>query len=359
MRYILIYLTLLIVFTQNTQAQDPHYTQYYAAPMLMNPALTGFFNGDVRASGCYRSQWPSIQYPYTTGTFSVDANMLKSILKEGDVMGIGFTGLFDKSNDGGLKTNAVSASFAYHKLLDQYGVNRLSVGAMATYNTRLLDYSKFVFGQQLTPLGFDHNLPTGEPINGFTSNYLDYSVGIIYSAITEESSFYFGSSIYHFNQPVESFNGPIHKIKPRIVANAGGSFTVGESNKLLLSAAYMNAEFTNDLIFGAAYSKALADEDYNLIMGAWYRYNDAVSPYVGLGYKNYRLGISYDVNVSKLTPASNLKGGFEITLSYIFTGNPETSGNTGFDFGLPGNSYHSEGGFKCPRGSSQLRWFGY
>ncbi len=343
----------------NVFSQDPHYTQYYAAPMLMNPALTGFFNGDVRASACYRSQWPSIQYPYTTGTFSVDANMLKRILKEGDVMGIGFTGLFDKSNNGGLKSNSISASFAYHKLLDPFGVNRLSIGAMATYNTRLLDYSKFVFGQQLTPLGFDHNLPTGEPINGFTSNYVDYSVGIVYSAITEESSFYCGTSIYHFNKPTESFNGPVHKIKARIVANAGGSFTVDETNKMLLSAAYMNSEFTEDLIFGAAYSKSLADEDYNLIMGAWYRYNDAVSPYVGLGYKNYRLGISYDVNVSKLTPASNLKGGFEITLSYLFTKNPENSGNAGFNFGSPGNSYHSEGGFKCPKGSSNLRWFGY
>jgi len=221
MRINIKYLLICFFAVSKVTAQDPHYTQYFAAPMLMNPALTGFFNGDVRGSVCYRNQWPSVQYPYTTGTFSVDANMLKRILKEGDVMGIGFTGLFDKSNNGGLKTNALSASFAYHKLLDQYGVNRLSVGAMATYNTRLLDYSKFVFGQQLTPLGFNSNLPTGEPINGFSTNYLDYSVGIIYSAITEETSFYCGGALYHFNQPIESFNGPIHKIKPRIVANAG------------------------------------------------------------------------------------------------------------------------------------------
>ena len=238
-------------------AQDPHFTQYYAAPMLMNPALTGFFNGDVRTSACYRSQWPSIQYPYTTGTFSVDANAFKQYIKDGDIMGIGFTGLFDKSNNGGLKTNSLSASFSFHKLLDQYGINRLGIGAMATYNTRLLDYSKFTFGQQLTPLGFDSNLPTGEKTNGFTTNYIDYAVGVVYSAITEVSSFYCGTSIYHFNQPTESFNGPIHKIQPRIAANAGGNFVVGEFNKMFLSAAYMKSEFTNDLIFVVAYSKSL------------------------------------------------------------------------------------------------------
>jgi type IX secretion system PorP/SprF family membrane protein len=347
MRFIITYLLLFFFALSKTAAQDPHFTQYYSAPMLMNPALTGFFNGDVRVSSCYRSQWPSIQYPYITGTVSADANALKSYIKDGDIFGVGFTGLFDKSNNGGLKTNSMSASVSFHKLLDQFGVNRLGVGAMATYNTRLLDYSKFVFGQQLTPLGFNNNLPTGEPINGFTTNYVDYSVGIVYSAITDFSSFYSGIAIYHFNQPEESFNGPAHKIAPRISANAGGSFMVGESNKMFLSAAYMKAEFTSDLIFGAAFSKTLsqvADDNYYLILGGWYRFNDAVSPYVGLEYKNLRGGLSYDVNVSKLTPASQLRGGFELTLNYIFTQDPEA------------NALRQT---LCPRGSSQLRWFGY
>jgi type IX secretion system PorP/SprF family membrane protein len=313
----------------------------------MNPALTGFFNGDVRVSSCYRSQWPSIQYPYITGTFSADANAFKNYVKDGDIVGVGFTGLFDKNNNGGLKTNSMSASMSFHKLLDEFGVNRLGVGFMATYNTRQLDYGKFVFGQQLTPLGFNTNLPTGEPINGFSSSYLDYSVGIVYSAITDYSSFYCGGAIYHFNQPEASFNGPIHIIKPRITANAGGNFTVGESNKMFLSAAYMKSEFTSDLIFGAAFSKTLsqeAEENFNLISGAWYRFNDAVSPYFGLEYKNFRGGLSYDINVSKLSPASNLRGGFELTLNYIFTQDADANARKQS---------------LCPRGSSQLRWFGY
>lgn len=346
-KFLLLFCIFFCIYTKKIQAQDPHFTQYYAAPMLMNPALTGFFNGDVRVSGCYRSQWPSIQYPFITGTVSADANAFKSYIKDGDIMGVGFTGLFDKTNNGGLKTNALSASFSFHKLLDQFGINRLGIGAMATYNTRLLDYSKFVFGQQLTPLGFDNTLPTGESSNGFTSNYVDYSVGILYSAITDVSSFYAGSSVYHFNQPTESFNGPVHTIQPRYVANAGGYSQVGESNKMFYSAAYMKSEFTSDLIFGAAFSKSLSDiaeENYNLILGGWYRYNDAVAPYVGLEYKNLRGGISYDVNVSTLTTASKFRGGFELTLSYVFTQSPEA------------NAIKQT---LCPKGSSQLRWFGY
>jgi type IX secretion system PorP/SprF family membrane protein len=345
--FVILFLLIVIFCPKKSIAQDPHFTQYYAAPILLNPALTGFFNGDVRTSGCYRSQWGSVQYPFVTGTFSVDANVLKGVVKDGDVFGIGFSGLFDKTNNGGLKTSTLSTSLSYHKLLDEFGVNRLGVGFMASYNTKNLDYSKFVFGQQLTPQGFDNSLPTGELKNGFTTNYLDYAVGLMYSAITDYSSFYVGSSLYHFNKPQESFNGPVHTIQPRFVVHSGGYFQVGEMNKMYLSGAYMNTETSNDLIFGAAFSKALtesADDNINLLLGGWYRYNDAFAPYVGMEYGNWRGGISYDINVSKLQTASNLKGGFELTLTYLFTQDPEA------------NAIRQT---LCPKGKSTLRWFGY
>ena len=342
-----LFLIIFIFCVNPVQSQDPHFTQYYAAPMLMNPALTGFFNGDVRTSGCYRSQWPSLPSPYLTGTFSVDANALKSYIKDGDIFGVGFTGVFDKSNGGGLKTNTLSGSVSFHKLLDPYGVNRIGVGAMASYTSRLLDYSKFTFGQQITPQGFDNTLPTGEPVNGFSTNYIDYSVGVVYSAITDISSFYCGASIYHFNNPTETFNGPIHTIQPRMVFNAGSNFQVGEANRMYLSGAYMKSEYSSDLIFGAAFSRALSqipEENYNIILGGWYRYNDAIAPYVGLEFQNMRAGISYDINVSKLTSGSNFRGGFEFTLSYIFTQDANAN--------LMKQTL-------CPKASSQLRWFGY
>lgn len=345
--YRTLFYTFLIFKGINVNAQDPHFTQYYSAPILMNPALTGFFNGDVRVSGAYRNQWPSLPAPYLTGTFSADANALKGFIKDGDIFGIGFTGLFDKTNAGGLKTNSLSGSLSFHKLLDAQGVNRIGVGAMATYTTRLLDYTKFTFGQQITPLGFDITLPTGEPVNGFSSNYMDYSVGIMYSAITDFSSFYCGGSIYHFNQPTVTFNGPQHTIQPRMVFNVGSNFLVGDDNRIFFSGAYMKSEFSKDLIFGAAYSRPLTqipEENYNLILGGWYRYNDAFAPYVGLEFKNIRAGLSYDINVSKFTTGSNFRGGFEFTLSYIFTQDPDAN--------LMKQTL-------CPKSSSQLRWFGY
>jgi predicted porin len=45
--------------------------------------------------------------------------------------------------------------------------------------------------------------------------------------------------------------------------------------------------------------------------------NDAVIPYVGLEFGGFRLGASYDVNISSLKTASQSRGGIEISLIYI------------------------------------------
>ena len=94
-----------MLFCCTAKAQDPHFTQYQSSPLLLNPTLTGFFNGDVRISGVYRNQWQNIASPFNTGSFSVDANVLKGVIRDGDILGIGFTGMFDASNNGGLKVN--------------------------------------------------------------------------------------------------------------------------------------------------------------------------------------------------------------------------------------------------------------
>jgi hypothetical protein len=55
----------------------------------------------------------------------------------------------------------------------------------------------------------------------------------------------------------------------------------------------------------------------NLYLGSWFRFGDAVIPYVGLEFGEFRLGASYDVNVSTLKPGSNMRGGAEFSLIYI------------------------------------------
>ena len=63
--------TLISIITSvfSAKAQDIHFSQFHAAPVLLNPALTGAFGGEARFIANYRSQWQEIPVPYVTKPF--------------------------------------------------------------------------------------------------------------------------------------------------------------------------------------------------------------------------------------------------------------------------------------------------
>ncbi|MBL7750106.1 MAG: type IX secretion system membrane protein PorP/SprF, partial [Chitinophagaceae bacterium] len=61
----------------------------------------------------------------------------------------------------------------------------------------------------------------------------------------------------------------------------------------------------------------MEDNPTNVYLGSWFRFGDAIIPYVGLEFNDFHLGFTYDVNTSGLKPASNVRGGAEISLIYI------------------------------------------
>src|SRR6185369_13160362 len=67
-----VFLSLLMLLTgYSVTAQDPQFSQFYAAPLYLNPAFAGSTN-QGRIGGNYRNQWPSIDANYTTMSFFAD-----------------------------------------------------------------------------------------------------------------------------------------------------------------------------------------------------------------------------------------------------------------------------------------------
>ena len=317
-------LTLGITLTfclQSAWAQDPNFSQFFASPMTLNPALTGKFDGVFRVASNYRNQWPTINNAFVTKTVSVDFSALKNRLSDIDNLGVGVLGLTDRAGDGILVTNYAGLSLAYHKGLDENGNHQIGAGFQGIYINKRLDISKVDFEDELTPLGF-----TGVTNEIFANSqvsigYFDLNAGLLYTGSTDgRNSFYVGASMYHINRPKETFQGGEYLLNTRTTIQAGGKIPMGQYNFLHVSAIHsMQAKATNT-VAGMAFSYNVNQSDVdpvNVYLGAWYRMKDAAIPYFGLEFKGLHLGASYDVNTSSLKPASNARGGMEISLIYI------------------------------------------
>src|SRR5947209_5190581 len=104
---------LLLCSFNVVKAQDPNFSQFFASPLTLNPALTGKFDGTLRVAGNYRNQWPTINNAFTTYTASVDAGILKGKIPEFDQFGVGVLAFSDKAGNGILQNNAIALSTAY------------------------------------------------------------------------------------------------------------------------------------------------------------------------------------------------------------------------------------------------------
>lgn len=316
---------LMIIFTilaVNVWAQDPHFSQFFSSPMTLNPAFTGKFDGVLRAAANYRNQWPTINRAYITGTASVDFPILINHIPYTDTWGVGLMGYTDKSAAGAVSFNYFSLSTAYHKGLDEDGLHQLGAGFQVTYSNMLINTADLKFEDQLTPFGFTG--VTSEVFNNTTlkANYVDVNAGLLYTASTSNNNnMYVGVSLYHINRPRQDFTGINYDLYPRATFHAGGYFPVNEITTVHLSGLYSTQAGAHEALIGGALQFVAGDPDSesptSFYGGAWFRFGDAIIPYIGLEFDDLRVGATYDINTSSLKTASESRGGIEISLIYI------------------------------------------
>lgn len=319
---------LFILLSASLQAQDLHFSQFYEAPLVRNPALAGLFEGDIRAQLVYRNQWGSVTTPYQTG--SLNGEYKFAVGKGDDYMTAGLQLLWDKAGTVALTTTHILPAVNYHKSLNGSKNRYLSLGFMGGVISRRLDRSKVTTNNQyLDGFGYNGSLPDGET---FTNNYsyFDAGVGMSYnSSIGEkkDNNFFVGLAYHHFNKPINGFYQKLQHL-PKIVASGGLRTSMGDFSYLTFNADLSLQGPYKELIGGAMYSRKIGDDivpDYVLHFGAYLRWEDAIIPVVKLDYNPFSLGFSYDMNISELRTASQGRGGFEISISYIGFLNTENS----------------------------------
>ncbi len=317
-----------VLFGLNVQAQDPHFSQFFASPLTLNPAFTGKFEGVWRLAANRRDQWRSIPNAYVTTSASVDFPIMKNKIPEGDVFGVGISGLTDASANGALKLNYGSVSLSYHKALDESGYNTIGAGFQGTYSNLLLDTRQLFFEDELTQNGFvqgtsnDYLGSTALTNGNNARNYFDMNAGILYSGSSNgENNYYFGISMYHINRPKLSFKQNNNwYLTNRATIHGGGSFPISDVVGINVSFIQQFQNKASETVLGGTLSfNANGDDEKptNVYLGSWMRVNDAIIPYLGLEIGGLRIGATYDVNISGLKSATNSAGGAEFSIIYI------------------------------------------
>lgn len=302
-------------------AQDIHLSQFSETPILRNPALIGIFNGDVRVQAVYRNQWNSVTIPYETGTLSAE---LKYPVGLTDFVTVGMQLSYDRAGTSKLQSTQILPALNYHKSLSDDKSTFLSLGAMGGVVQRQFDVTHLTFDNQYTNGRFDPTAPTGEDgrlaLRGYT--YIDAGVGLSFnSVIGENTNYYLGAALYHFNRPAVSFMGDKKAtLQPKFTVNAGITIPASENVKVIAQYNEVHQGSYSEYIGGAMIGYGLLSQglesDHGVYGGIYYRYKDAIIPVVRLDMGKYEIGFSYDSNISSLTPASHGQGGFEISLVF-------------------------------------------
>jgi type IX secretion system PorP/SprF family membrane protein len=299
------------------RGQSYHFSQFFSTPLLTNPANTGFTVGPYRFTSNIRSQGLDGGNAYFTGYVSADVSPLRNHLTQGHKAGLGLYVMNDRSLNSAVQTSSIGVSAAYHVGLDAYGEQSIGIGVQGTYNQRRIDYSKLTFENQYGSGGYDPSLSIGEPLDVNSRHFFDLNAGMIYNATLEDKSFFAGVAVYNILRRREILTADEFVMPLRFTFQSGGQFWTGEYGKIYVSVTTMSQAKATELTFGSAYGHQLTDgEKSELVGGMWYRYKDALIPYLGYQTKTFQVGLSYDHTVSAIKTASQLRNGYELTFQY-------------------------------------------
>ncbi|RPD37964.1 PorP/SprF family type IX secretion system membrane protein [Chitinophaga barathri] len=308
---------LCAMFANSARAQvDPHFSQYYAYPLWLNPALAGVIDGDYRLTGNYRNQWANFGNPYSTAGVSFDAPTKKNL-------GLGITALNMSAGDAGYNYFNAMATVSYSGVkMGKNGTTQLVAGIQAGVINRRVDQSKFQLGSQYNPvMGFDPSIPSGETLRATSSTVFDANAGLLLFDGNPNHRFnpFIGVAGAHLTQPEDPFvaeDQESRSLPIRYTVHGGSRIRLTDMVGITPHGLYMRQGNAEEIVAGV-YSQIRVNLEFDLLLGANYRINDAISPFAGFHYKNFTLGLSYDANTSNLRRLTKGSNAFEISLSFI------------------------------------------
>jgi len=309
-------------------AQDPEFTQFYGAPLYLNPALAG--TGECnRISSNYRNQWMGIDQGINGGyqTYNLEYDGYFSELHGG----VGAFMLNDASMLGVYTQTSFGATYAYRMRLSK-GIT-IQMGLQGGWTQKKVDVSQLRFRDQYDLNGLSGRASVDaqliEQVSEGNAGFADFAAG----ALVYGEFFYGGFAVKHLTKPTQSFlednTVDTAATLPRKLTLHGG-FIIPLSTRYNAET-FLAPEFLytrqgpyQQLNMGVYWNNGM------IFAGGWARFvlgqnvADALIPYAGFKYDMFKISYSYDITISSLSIANTL-GSHELALEFTICGSQKNT----------------------------------
>jgi type IX secretion system PorP/SprF family membrane protein len=300
---VLIALTILLLTKSSFGQQEVNFSQYMFYGLAINPGAAGTENA-VNITGANRTQWTGLGKEngeqIAPRTYFIAADMPIRVLKGG----IGLVLMNDAL--GHENTIAVKIGYAHQRKL---GFGKLGIGAQIEFNNRNIDFGK------LTPANQD---PLLDQLSSEESEMLiDFSLGLLYRV---PDNYYIGFSALHLVQTkgkplIENAQSVLRmKLDRTFFIHGGYEFNFARNPEFSLVPSAIIQTNLSTIRFDV---NAMLNYKETVWGGVGYRFGESIIVLLGVRYKDFRIGYSYDINVNGLA-LPFFGGTHEIMLNYRF-----------------------------------------
>jgi type IX secretion system PorP/SprF family membrane protein len=323
-RYLILVLSVVVMFMNSLSAQDIHFSQYNNCPQLYNPALTGQFETMLKGTLLHRRQWRGIGSGYTTS--GVDAQYKLLSLYNDNYFGFGLMVLKDDAGKAQMGTLMVRGSAAYNLVATDNDL--FSSGVQIGFEQRSINFDGLAWDSQFDGVAYDPSLDDRERFITNTRSFVDIGAGA-YWKHRNKKRFDLGYAIYHANQQITMIARGDDRVRLRQVYKAAWIKRY-EHIDMRYDALVQRQGGSNAVNFGVTCEYRIGEESkYTNVKtaslaraGVFYRWKDAISPYIGFEYKRFAaISFGYDIRLAKMPFTNGIAGGPEISLTYL--GMPE------------------------------------
>ncbi|WP_170110243.1 PorP/SprF family type IX secretion system membrane protein [Flavilitoribacter nigricans] len=333
-----VWMLICLLYSTQSSAQDPRFSQFYANPLQLNPAMIGAFEGQFRFTANYRDLYGSIlaNKPYRTMTAGIE---IKSPVARRDFATFAISAMRDRAGESNFQRTRLNIGGSFMKQLDggRFGRNGqfLVVGAQLGAGQRSYNWNDLWFTEQFdaNTASVNYGADSGEAFERASTNiFLDFNAGLLWYALFDENmSVYLGGSMHHLNNPsISLLDNPMEKLPTKYVIHGGAELPFNDNLSFMPAVAFLSQGTSMSTTVGGNFRYRNRDwKELAIRAGLWGHVANKLDSGVGidalifttiLEMERWNLGISYDVTTSILSVANNSRGAFELSLIYVHPG---------------------------------------